>query len=161
MNHVISWYVCMKKKCYKLDFFSAFQCSTGGAVRGQIESSIFCYWSFYDFIDLIILCQISRVCVKYLETSLSARNACLLLSQSRLFEEPELMQRCWDVIDAQVQDFFVLGGWYKYTFTYILHNHCFYKFLNLWTSVSDPYHFDVDPDPDPDPRIRIRDPDPR
>ena len=100
----------MKKKCYKLDFFSAFQCSTGGAVRGQIESSIFCYWSFYDFIDLIILCQISRVCVKYLETSLSARNACLLLSQSRLFEEPELMQRCWDVIDAQVQDFFAARG---------------------------------------------------
>ena len=98
------------KKCYKWDFFSAFQCSTGGAVRGQIESSIFCYWSFYDFIDLIILCQISRVCVKYLETSLSARNACLLLSQSRLFEEPELMQRCWDVIDAQVQDYFAARG---------------------------------------------------
>lgn len=36
-----------------------------------------------------------------METSLTARNACLLLSQSRLFEEPELMQRCWEVIDAQ------------------------------------------------------------
>lgn len=35
---------------------------------------------------------------------MTARNACLLLSQSRLFEEPELMQRCWEVIDAQVRD---------------------------------------------------------
>lgn len=26
-----------------------------------------------------------------------------MLSQSRLFEEPELMQRCWDVIDAQAE----------------------------------------------------------
>ncbi|GBP98101.1 hypothetical protein EVAR_68645_1 [Eumeta japonica] len=26
-----------------------------------------------------------------------------LLSQSRLFEEPELMQRCWEVIDAQAE----------------------------------------------------------
>ena len=53
----------------------------------------------YRNISKTIYC---RECVKYLETSLSARNACLLLSQSRLFEEPELMQRCWDVIDAQV-----------------------------------------------------------
>lgn len=44
----------------------------------------------------------ARACVNYLETSLTAKNACLLLSQSRLFEEPELMARCWEVIDAQV-----------------------------------------------------------
>jgi len=50
-----------------------------------------------------IVPHLARVCVKYLETSLSAKNACLLLSQSRLFEEPELMQRCWDVIDAQAE----------------------------------------------------------
>lgn len=41
--------------------------------------------------------------MNYLETSLTAKNACLLLSQSRLFEEPDLMQRCWEVIDAQVR----------------------------------------------------------
>merc|ERR1719193_2673125 len=50
-----------------------------------------------------IVPYLAKVCVKYLETSLSAKNACLLLSQSRLFEEPELMQRCWDVIDAQAE----------------------------------------------------------
>lgn len=49
-----------------------------------------------------IVPHLARSCVNYLETSLTARNACLLLSQSRLFEEPELMQRCWEVIDAQV-----------------------------------------------------------
>lgn len=48
-----------------------------------------------------IVPHLARECVRYLETSLKASNACLLLSQSRLFEEPELMQRCWDVIDAQ------------------------------------------------------------
>jgi len=50
-----------------------------------------------------IVPHLAKECVKYLETSLSARNACLLLSQSRLFEEPGLMQRCWDVIDAQAE----------------------------------------------------------
>ncbi|XP_060524666.1 BTB/POZ domain-containing protein 3 isoform X1 [Cylas formicarius] len=48
-----------------------------------------------------IVPHLARACVNYLETSLTAKNACLLLSQSRLFEEPELMQRCWEVIDAQ------------------------------------------------------------
>lgn len=47
--------------------------------------------------------NLARACVAFLETSLTARNACLLLSQSRLFEEPELMQRCWEVIDAQAE----------------------------------------------------------
>lgn len=49
-----------------------------------------------------IVPHLAKACVNYLETSLTAKNACLLLSQSRLFEEPELMQRCWEVIDAQV-----------------------------------------------------------
>ncbi|XP_013170979.1 PREDICTED: BTB/POZ domain-containing protein 6 isoform X3 [Papilio xuthus] len=47
--------------------------------------------------------HLARACVNYLETSLTAKNACLLLSQSRFFEEPELMQRCWEVIDAQAE----------------------------------------------------------
>ncbi len=46
---------------------------------------------------------LARACVGFLETSLEARNACVLLSQSRLFEEPELTQRCWEVIDAQAE----------------------------------------------------------
>ncbi|KAJ9587144.1 hypothetical protein L9F63_019332, partial [Diploptera punctata] len=50
-----------------------------------------------------IVPHLARACVNYLETSLTAKNACLLLSQSRLFEEPELMQRCWEVIDAQAE----------------------------------------------------------
>ena len=49
-----------------------------------------------------IVPHLAKACVNYLETSLTAKNACLLLSQSRLFEEPDLMQRCWEVIDAQV-----------------------------------------------------------
>lgn len=47
--------------------------------------------------------NLARACVEFLETSLSARNACLLLSQGRLFEELNLMQRCWEVIDAQAE----------------------------------------------------------
>ena len=50
-----------------------------------------------------IVPHLARECVRFLETSLTAKNACLLLSQARLFEEPELMQRCWDVIDAQAE----------------------------------------------------------
>ncbi|XP_029158003.1 BTB/POZ domain-containing protein 6-B-like isoform X2 [Nylanderia fulva] len=50
-----------------------------------------------------IVPHLARACVNYLETSLTAKNACLLLSQSRLFEEPNLMQRCWEVIDAQAE----------------------------------------------------------
>lgn len=49
-----------------------------------------------------IVPHLARACVNYLETSLTAKNACLLLSQSRLFEEEDLMARCWEVIDAQV-----------------------------------------------------------
>lgn len=51
-----------------------------------------------------IVPNLAKACVRYLETSLSARNACVLLSQGRLFEEQELMQRCWEVIDAQAED---------------------------------------------------------
>lgn len=47
--------------------------------------------------------HLAQQCVGFLEVSLTARNACLLLSQSRLFEEPELMTRCWEVIDAQAE----------------------------------------------------------
>uniref|UniRef100_T1IIE9 BTB domain-containing protein n=1 Tax=Strigamia maritima TaxID=126957 RepID=T1IIE9_STRMM len=50
-----------------------------------------------------IIPHLARACVTFLETSLTAKNACLLLSQSCLFEEPELMQRCWEVIDAQAE----------------------------------------------------------
>ncbi|XP_077299891.1 BTB/POZ domain containing protein 3 lute isoform X2 [Arctopsyche grandis] len=50
-----------------------------------------------------IVPHLAKECVNYLETSLTVKNACLLLSQSRLFEEPDLMQRCWEVIDAQAE----------------------------------------------------------
>ncbi|XP_051504214.1 BTB/POZ domain-containing protein 6-A isoform X1 [Myxocyprinus asiaticus] len=50
-----------------------------------------------------LVSALARACVGFLETSLEARNACMLLSQSRLFEEPELTQRCWEVIDAQAE----------------------------------------------------------
>ena len=47
---------------------------------------------------------LAKACVQFLETSLSARNACFLLSQGRLFEEHDLMQQCWEVIDAQAEE---------------------------------------------------------
>ena len=34
-----------------------------------------------------IVPRLASACVRYLETSLSAKNACVLLSQGRLFEE--------------------------------------------------------------------------
>ncbi|XP_068607771.1 BTB/POZ domain-containing protein 6-B-like [Brachionichthys hirsutus] len=46
---------------------------------------------------------LAKACVSFLETSLEARNACVLLSQSRLFEEADLTRRCWEVIDAQAE----------------------------------------------------------
>lgn len=50
-----------------------------------------------------IVPALAKACVNFLETSLEAKNACVLLSQSRLFEEPDLTQRCWEVIDAQAE----------------------------------------------------------
>ncbi|XP_053700385.1 BTB/POZ domain-containing protein 6-B-like [Synchiropus splendidus] len=50
-----------------------------------------------------MVAALARACVTFLESSLEARNACVLLSQSRLFEEPQLSQRCWEVIDAQAE----------------------------------------------------------
>ncbi|XP_015251156.1 PREDICTED: BTB/POZ domain-containing protein 6-B-like [Cyprinodon variegatus] len=50
-----------------------------------------------------IVPAVAKACVGFLETSLEAKNACVLLSQSRLFEEAELTQRCWEVIDAQAE----------------------------------------------------------
>lgn len=47
---------------------------------------------------------LAKSCVCFLETSLTAKNACVLLSQARLFEEQELVQRCWEVIDAQAEE---------------------------------------------------------
>ena len=44
-----------------------------------------------------IVPSLAQACVDYLETSLSHKNACILLSQSRLFEEDDLTQRCWEV----------------------------------------------------------------
>ncbi|KAJ6218230.1 hypothetical protein RDWZM_009387 [Blomia tropicalis] len=50
-----------------------------------------------------LLPHLSTLCVKFLESNLSASNVCLLLSQSRLFDETELVHRCFEVIDAQTE----------------------------------------------------------
>lgn len=79
---------------------------------------VVCRYLYCDTIDLeadtvlatlyaakkYIVPHLARECVCFLETSLSAKNACVLLSQSRLFEEQELMQRCWEVVDAQAEE---------------------------------------------------------
>ncbi|CAG0912447.1 unnamed protein product [Notodromas monacha] len=46
---------------------------------------------------------LARACVAFLERSLTAENACVLLSQARLLDEPDLTQRCWEVVDAQAE----------------------------------------------------------
>ena len=51
-----------------------------------------------------IVPYLASQCIRFLETSLDAKNACLLLSQSRLFEEDDLSNRCWEVIDAQTEE---------------------------------------------------------
>uniref|UniRef100_A0A2K6RI62 BTB domain-containing protein n=1 Tax=Rhinopithecus roxellana TaxID=61622 RepID=A0A2K6RI62_RHIRO len=50
-----------------------------------------------------IVPALAKACINFLETSLKAKNTCILVSQSRLFEEPELTQRCWEAIDAQAE----------------------------------------------------------
>lgn len=87
----------------------------------SVKSITFCFACRYLYCDEIsleadtvlstlyaakkyIVPYLARACVRYLETSLSSSNACVLLSQSRLFEETVLMQRCWEVIDAQAEE---------------------------------------------------------
>ncbi|XP_060564790.1 BTB/POZ domain-containing protein 3-like [Ruditapes philippinarum] len=60
---------------------------------------------------------LARACVQYLETSLSARNACILLCQGRLFEEQELMEQCWEVIDAQAEEALASDGFVDIDFS--------------------------------------------
>ena len=48
--------------------------------------------------------HLARRCVDFLEKSLNSYNACMLLFQSRLFEETDLTNRCWEVIDAQAKE---------------------------------------------------------
>ena len=50
-----------------------------------------------------IVPYLAQACVGFLESSLTAKNSCLLLAQSRLFDEQGLMQRSWEVIDAQAE----------------------------------------------------------
>lgn len=79
-----------------------------------------------------IVPHLARACVTFLETSLNAKNACLLLSQSRLFEEPDLMQRCWEVIDAQVSPSKVKPSKTLYS----SENQCIYRALS-WNSAEE------------------------
>ncbi|XP_013398719.1 BTB/POZ domain-containing protein 6 [Lingula anatina] len=106
-------------------FFAMFY---GGLADGKTEIAIpdvepaaflnLLKYLYYDAIDLepdtvlatlyvakkYIVPYLAKACVQFLETSLNAKNACVLLSQSRLFEEHELMLRCWEVIDAQAEE---------------------------------------------------------
>ena len=49
---------------------------------------------------------LAELCVEHLEEEVEPSNVCLLLSQSHLFYETELMQRCWDVIDTRTKEVF-------------------------------------------------------
>ncbi|VDK45355.1 unnamed protein product [Anisakis simplex] len=46
---------------------------------------------------------LTRAVVTFLEANLSADNVCLLLSQVTLFEEQELIKRCWELVDANAE----------------------------------------------------------
>lgn len=50
-----------------------------------------------------MLPYLSIACVKYLHSILTHNNVCVLLQQSRLFEESKLTNHCWDVMDAQAE----------------------------------------------------------
>ena len=41
--------------------------------------------------------HLSQECVRVLERSLNSSNACVLLTQARLYDEAILQRRCWEV----------------------------------------------------------------
>ena len=51
-----------------------------------------------------IIPHLECACVEYLKKNVDASNACLLLSHSRLFEGPELLDRCWNLIDSKTEE---------------------------------------------------------
>lgn len=70
-----------------------------------------------------LVCHLVKKCVEYLENTLNAQNVCILLSQSRLFEEDELMLR-------YVINFLILWSLYViYVFRINLH---------VWNSAEKP-----------------------
>ncbi|TMS37963.1 hypothetical protein L596_004792 [Steinernema carpocapsae] len=56
-------------------------------------------------------------CVKFLNMSLRPDNAFLLVSQARLFDEPELVERCFEVIDVHTADTLEADGFLDIDFT--------------------------------------------
>ncbi|XP_066903436.1 BTB/POZ domain-containing protein 3-like [Halyomorpha halys] len=50
-----------------------------------------------------ILPHLSQECIKYLHSTLTYNNVCILLQESRMFEESKLTNHCWDIIDAQTE----------------------------------------------------------
>lgn len=50
-----------------------------------------------------LITYLYNAAIEYLEANLSANNVCLLLMQSRLFEEEELIKRCWEIVDANAE----------------------------------------------------------
>ena len=51
-----------------------------------------------------MLPHLAKACVECLETNIDASNACLLLSQTRIYEESDLEQHCLSVIDLQTEE---------------------------------------------------------
>jgi len=56
-------------------------------------------------------------CVKFLNMSLRPDNAFLLVSQARLFDEQELVERCFEVIDVHTSDTLEADGFLDIDFT--------------------------------------------
>lgn len=62
-------------------------------------------------------------CVDFLKRNLGADNAFMLLTQARLFDEPQLASLCLDIIDRNTVEAlnaegksFVLLNWYVFPF---------------------------------------------
>ena len=51
-----------------------------------------------------ILPHLADICVEFLVEHVDASNACMVLDQSRIFEETVLIQRCLDIIDHWAED---------------------------------------------------------
>ncbi|MFH4983342.1 hypothetical protein AB6A40_010051 [Gnathostoma spinigerum] len=50
-----------------------------------------------------LILYLARACICFLEENLDSANVCQILSQSRLFENEDLVSRCWEIIDINAE----------------------------------------------------------
>lgn len=94
--------------------------------------------------------HLAQACVRFLETSLNHKNACILLSQSCLFEENDLKRKCWEVCNKSLQEFIHLNSITFRSISFrLLHlpsnkdNHCIYCKLFFFMLIQQGISFDI------------------